>query len=242
MRLPADPSGAILPVLSNRSMAWPPTSWMQSLAAENNQAETAFLRKTSEAGHYGLRWMTPTLEVPLCGHATLASSHVLFEELGVDVDVLRFDTQSGPLTVRRLARRYEMDFPAATPHRIDPPAGLAQAIGAVPLETWSANRLVAVLDNESTVRALRPDLAAIERISADATGERGTLVVTALADPGSRYDIVSRYFAPGSGIPEDPATGGAHCVLAPLFAAKLDVRRCNASRPIRAAAARSKRS
>lgn len=200
---------------------WPDSEWMQRLAAENNQAETAFLLKTKDPGRFGLRWMTPTLEVPLCGHATLGSSHVLFEELRVRADALTFETRSGELIVRRAASGYEMDFPAAPPLKIETPAGLAQAIGAVPVETWSGNRLVAILDSEATVRALRPDIAAIERISAAATDERGTLVVVALADAGSQYDIVSRFFAPGSGIPEDPATGGAHCVLAPLFSAKL---------------------
>jgi PhzF family phenazine biosynthesis protein len=213
--------------------AWPDSAWMQSLASENNQAETAFLLRTSDPARFGLRWMTPTLEVPLCGHATLASSHVLFDELRVAADTLTFDTKSGALTVRRTPGGYEMDFPAAPPHRIETPVGLAEAIGATPLETWSANRLVAILDSEATVRALRPDIAAIERISADATDERGTLVVTALADKGSPFDIVSRFFAPGSGIPEDPATGGAHCVLAPLFSAKLgrSTLRCHQAYP-----------
>jgi PhzF family phenazine biosynthesis protein len=201
--------------------AWPDTSWMRALAAENNQAETAFLLRTADPARFGLRWMTPTMEVPLCGHATLGSSHVLFEELGVATQALTFDTQSGPLIVRRVASGYEMDFPASLPHRIETPAGLAAAIGVEPVETWASNRLVAILDSEATVRALRPDIAAIERISAAATDERGTLVVTALADADTPFDIVSRFFAPGSGIPEDPATGGAHCVLAPLFSGKL---------------------
>src|SRR5271163_2893351 len=103
--------------------AWPDSAWMQALAMENNQAETAFLLRTADPARFGLRWMTPTLEVPLCGHATLASSHVLFEELGTGADALTFDTKSGPLIVRRAASGYEMDFPASPPHRIDTPQG-----------------------------------------------------------------------------------------------------------------------
>jgi PhzF family phenazine biosynthesis protein len=161
------------------------------------------------------------VEVPLCGHATLASGHVLFAELGVAVDTITFDTLSGPLTVARAGEGYEMDFPVLTPHRIETPAGLAEAIGAPVVETWAARFVVAVVDSEATVRALQPDLQAIETICAGETGERGNVLVTALADAGSSYDAVSRFFAPGSGIPEDPTTGSAHCTLAPLMAGKL---------------------
>src|SRR3954454_1710552 len=95
--------------------AWPDAAWMQALAAENNQAETAFLLKTDDPARFGLRWFTPAVEVPLCGHATLASGHVLFTELGAAADLLTFDTQSGPLTVRRKDGAYEMDFPSHPP-------------------------------------------------------------------------------------------------------------------------------
>ena len=201
--------------------AWPESAWMQSLAAENNQAETAFLLKTTVPGRFGLRWMTPALEVPLCGHATLASSHVLFAELGVPVETVTFDTLSGPLMVSRADQGYEMDFPSNPPRRIETPPGLAEAIGASVLETWAARFLVAIVNSEATVRAVRPDLKAIETISAGETGDRGNVSVATFADAGTGYDIVSRFFAPGSGIPEDPTTGGAHCILAPLFSDKL---------------------
>ena len=200
---------------------WPSSEWMQALAAENNQAETSFLLRTAEPGKFGLRWMTPTVEVPLCGHATLASAHILFEELGVTTQTLTFNTLSGPLTVTKASGGYEMDFPALPSRRIETPDGLAEAIGAAPIETWSALYLVAILDKEATVRRLQPDLAAVERLSAAITGERGNLVVAAFADAESDYDVVSRFFAPGSGVPEDPTTGSAHCILAPLFAEKL---------------------
>lgn len=201
--------------------AWPDAAWMQGLAAENNQAETAFLLKTEDPARFGLRWFTPALEVPLCGHATLASGHALFSELGVAGDLLTFDTQSGPLTVRRAGEGYEMDFPAHPPRRVTAPAGLADALGVEPQEVWASTFLVAVLKDEAQVRALAPDLAALKAVASSATGGRGNVGVAALADVGNPYDVVDRFFAPGSGIPEDPATGSFHCILAPLFAEKL---------------------
>jgi PhzF family phenazine biosynthesis protein len=201
--------------------AWPDAAWMQALAAENNQAETAYLLKTGDPARYGLRWFTPALEVPLCGHATLASAHVLFAELGSTAEAITFDTQSGPLIVRRDGGRYGMDFPATLPIRTDCPAGLAEALGVEPQEVWAAQYLVAILTDEAEVRALTPDIAAIKSISGKATCGRGNLIVAAMADAGSPYDVVDRFFAPGSGIPEDPATGSAHCILAPLYAEKL---------------------
>lgn len=212
---------------------WPDAGWMQALAAENNQAETAFLLKTADPARFGLRWMTPAMEVPLCGHATLAAAHVLHAELGSDQATLTFDTLSGPLIVTRVAVGYEMDFPASPPRRIETPAGLAEAIGADPAETWVSHYLVAVLESERAVRDLRPDLAAVQRISIAFTDGRGDLIVTAPADEGSGYDVVSRFFAPGAGVPEDPATGSAHCIIAPLFTDKLGraVLRCHQAYP-----------
>jgi PhzF family phenazine biosynthesis protein len=201
--------------------AWRDAAWMQALAAENNQAETAYLLTTDDPARFGLRWFTPALEVPLCGHATLAAAHVLFAELGVTADRITFDTKSGPLTVKRLGERYEMDFPASVPKQTGAPEGLVEALGATPAEVWAGSYLVAVFDSEAAVRALKPDLAALETIAGEATGGRGNLSAAALADAGSGYDVVSRFFAPGSGIPEDPATGSAHCILSPLFAGKL---------------------
>ncbi|WP_372786868.1 PhzF family phenazine biosynthesis protein [Phenylobacterium sp.] len=201
--------------------AWRDAAWMQALAAENNQAETAFLLKTDDPARFGLRWFTPALEVPLCGHATLASGHVLFSELGLGADRLTFDTKSGALTVRRAGEGYEMDFPAQPPTQVDTPAGLAEALGVEPLEVWASAYLVAVLKDEAQVRAAKPDLVALEAVSSAATGGRGNVGVAALADAGKPYDVVDRFFAPGSGIPEDPATGSLHCILSPLFAEKL---------------------
>ncbi len=201
--------------------AWPDAGWMQSLAAENNQAETAYLLKTGDVGRFGLRWFTPTVEAPLCGHATLASGHALFTEMGFAADRVTFDTLSGPLTVARAASGYEMDFPADMPVRVPVPSGLAEALGAEPLEVWTAQYLVAVLADESAIRGLAPNIAALKDMSSGATRRRGNVAVTAAAATGQPYDVVSRFFAPGSGIQEDPATGSLHCVLAPLFHEKL---------------------
>jgi PhzF family phenazine biosynthesis protein len=201
--------------------AWPDAAWMQALAQENNQAETAYLLKTGDPARFGLRWFTPALEVPLCGHATLASAHVLFTELDFAGQAITFDTRSGPLIVRRASEGYAMDFPATMPKRTPCPDGLAEALGMEPEEVWAAQYLVAILKDEAAVRRLSPDIAAIHRISGEVTGGRGNLIVAAQADESSPYDVVDRFFAPGSGIPEDPATGSAHCILAPLYADKL---------------------
>jgi PhzF family phenazine biosynthesis protein len=200
--------------------AWPDAVWMQALAAENNQAETAFLLKTDDPARFGLRWFTPALEVPLCGHATLAAGHVLFSELGLDAGTITFETKSGALTVRRAGELYEMDFPAQPPARCEV-AGLAEALGVEPVEVWASNFVVAILADEAAVRAVKPDLIALERVSGAHTGSRGNVGVAALADPGRPYDVVDRFFAPGSGIPEDPTTGSFHCIVTPLFADKL---------------------
>jgi PhzF family phenazine biosynthesis protein len=201
--------------------AWPDAAWMQALAAENNQAETAFLLRTEDPARFGLRWFTPALEVPLCGHATLASGHALMSELELAAEAITFDTKSGPLTVRRAGEGYEMDFPAQAPRRIETPPGLAEALGVAPQEVWAASFLVAVLSDEAQVRAVKPDLVALQRVSSAATQGRGNVGVAAIADAGRPYDVVDRFFAPGSGIPEDPATGSLHCILTPLFAEKL---------------------
>jgi PhzF family phenazine biosynthesis protein len=201
--------------------AWPSDAWMQALAAENNQAETAYLLKTDDPARFGLRWFTPALEAPLCGHATLAAAHMLFAELGVDVPLLTFDTLSGPLTVKRAGDGLEMDFPADPPRQTDVPAGLAEALGAEPVEVWAGAYLIAILADEAAVRGLKPDLAALNRIGGEATGGPGQTVVVALADAGQPYAVVSRFFAPAFGIPEDPTTGSAHCILTPLYGDKL---------------------
>jgi predicted PhzF superfamily epimerase YddE/YHI9 len=185
---------------------------LQAIAAENNLAETAFL--VPEGRDYRLRWFTPTVEVPLCGHATLASAAAVMERLEPGRQVVVFHTLSGPLTVKRTASGYAMDFPIRPSDIVPPPPGLADALGVVPLEVLSDHfNYIALLPSAECVRELAPDIPAIGRL------DRSGLVVTAPGDAG--YDFVSRYFAPAKGIPEDPVTGGAHCALVPYWAKRL---------------------
>lgn len=199
---------------------WPSADWMQALAKENNQAETAFLLRIADPARFGLRWFTPGMEVDLCGHATLASAHVLLTELGLEASSLTFDTRSGALIVSRAAGGYEMNFPADPPRRTTVPEGLAEALGAVPVEVWAGRYLVAVMADATAVRAVAPDIRALAAIQGEA-GEMGQVIVSALADPSDDVDVVDRFFAPGCGVDEDPATGSAHCILGPLYADKL---------------------
>jgi PhzF family phenazine biosynthesis protein len=185
---------------------------LRQIAAENNVPETAFL--VPDGDNYRLRWFTPTVEVPLCGHATLASAAVVMERLQPGRTTVTFDSASGPLTVRRMGDRYVMNFPVRVPRSIPLPARLAEALGIEPVETLDdGGKSIAVLQDMEAVRGLAPDIAAIARL------DRPGVVVTAQGD--QRWDCVSRYFAPAKGIPEDPVTGGAHCGLAPYWSARL---------------------
>jgi len=200
---------------------WPSDDWMQALAKENNQAETAFLLRTADPARFGLRWFTPGMEVDLCGHATLASAHVLLAETGLEAGAVTFDSRSGPLIVRRATSGYEMDFPADPPRRCTTaPAGLTEALGVQPVELWAGRYLVAVLADAAAVHAVSPDIRALASIRGDA-GETGQVIVCALAGASDDVDVVDRFFAPGCGVDEDPATGSAHCILGPLYAEKL---------------------
>jgi predicted PhzF superfamily epimerase YddE/YHI9 len=188
---------------------FPDEALLQALAAENNLSETAFLVPDGEA--YRIRWFTPKVEVLLCGHATLASAAVVMERLHPGREGVRFLSASGPLDVRRAAPGYEMDFPMRHCTPITPPAGLAAALGAAPVETvWDGSNFLVRLAAPEIVRGLAPDLAAIALLPA------AGVIVT--ADGDDDHDIVSRYFAPAKGIAEDPVTGGAHCGLAPFWA------------------------
>jgi len=191
---------------------FPDDAVMQALAAENNLAETAFLVR--EGADYRLRWFTPVTEVPLCGHATLASAAVVMERLEPGRKSVVFQSKSGPLTVTREGAGYVLDFPARPVEKTPPPAGFAEALGCEPVEVLvNAFNYMAVLESASVVRRLAPEMSAIARL--DRTG----VIVTAAGD--GDYDCVSRYFAPAKGIPEDPVTGAAHCMLAPYWAARL---------------------
>jgi len=188
-------------------------SVLQAIALENNLAETAFLVR--QGAEWELRWFTPTVEVPLCGHATLASSWVVMERLDPGSTLVVFHTLSGPLTVRRNGSAFVMDFPARTNTPIDLRNDVDEALGTRVTELLHDEfNYVAVLDSAETVRRLAPNLKAIR----DLEGVVG-VIVTARGDNG--YDCVSRYFAPAKGIDEDPVTGGAHCALTPFWSARL---------------------
>ena len=190
-------------------------SWMQSVATEMNLSETAFLHREGE--DWRLRWFTPAAEVALCGHATLASAHHLWEDGHLPTDrEARFHTASGLLTARRSDDTIEMDFPAKPAEDAAAPDGLAEALGAEPRYVGRSQfDLLILLESESAVRALEPDMAGLKAIDA-----RG-VIVTAQADAGRSYDFVSRFFGPAVGVDEDPVTGSAHCVLAPYWTARL---------------------
>jgi predicted PhzF superfamily epimerase YddE/YHI9 len=193
--------------------------WMQRVAAEMNLSETAFLFPGPETGRYGLRWFTPTVEVELCGHATLASAHVLFsEDLAGPGQPVCFDSASGPLAARPGADgAIWLDFPATPAAPVDPPGGLLAALGAGAARWVGLGRFdyLVELEDEAAVRDLAPDVRRLGGL-----GSRGVIVTAAAAGPGG-YDFVSRYFAPGAGIDEDPVTGSAHCALGPFWAGRL---------------------
>ncbi len=200
--------GILLP--SARLQAWLPDATLQAIAEENNLSETAYF--VPEADGYRLRWFTPTVEVDLCGHATLASAFVLYEHLGYAQPEIRFHTRSGVLTAAKTANGFSMVFPASMPVACATPPALTAALGKAPRQTLAASNYVAVYDSEEEIRALRPDFAKFHAL--DLHG----VVVTA---PGREVDFVSRFFAPKFGINEDPVTGSAHCQLMPYWAAQL---------------------
>jgi PhzF family phenazine biosynthesis protein len=188
--------------------------WMQGLAAEMNLSETAYL--VPRDGGFDLRWFTPTVEVDLCGHATLASAHVLLEQARVAPGAdIAFHTRSGVLSARGQAGRVELDFPSYDVALVEIPEGLEAALGARALNVARSEiNFLVELDDAPTVRDLRPDIAALREVEVD------VVCVTARSDD-DRYDFVSRSFGPRFGIDEDPVTGSAHCVLAPWWSGRL---------------------
>lgn len=200
---------------------WPADALMQSIAQENNVGATAFLVAGGDGGPFGLRWFTPSVEVPLCGHATLAAAHVLFTEMQTVSSSASFETRSGPLSVQRLGGGYELSLPMQHARRVPTPPGLSTALGAEPLEVWAGAYLIALLGTAEEVRTLRPDLEALHEISLSEGGQ-GNVGVAAIELPGSRHQVVDRFFAPGYGIPEDPATGSFHGLLTPILAPRFE--------------------
>lgn len=192
-----------------------PAALMQQIAAENNLAETAFIVPRSAPAEYDIRWFTPAVEIDLCGHATLASAHVLFTHLELAGSEVTFHSQSGPLRVtRETDGRLTLDFPLRPPQELTThPTGLVDGLRATPLHVLAARDLLVVFNTEAEVRALHPDYARIAAL------EYVGVIATA---PGSNgVDFVSRFFAPRVGVPEDPVTGSAHSTLIPYWAQKL---------------------
>jgi PhzF family phenazine biosynthesis protein len=189
---------------------WLDDATLQAIAAENNLSETAFFVR--EENGLRLRWFTPVCEVDLCGHATLAAAMVWMNHIEPGAGDVRFHSQSGELQVRRDGDLYSLDFPARPPQRVQPPSGLISTLGVEPEEVWKSRDYLAVYPTEQHVRALTPDMARLAALDLFA------VIVTA---PGKAVDFVSRFFAPGQGIPEDPVTGSAHCTLVPYWSNRL---------------------
>jgi PhzF family phenazine biosynthesis protein len=201
--------------------------WMQDAAAEMHLSATAYLVRAADG--YSLRWFTPTIEVPLCGHGTLASAHALWEEGAIAPnESARFHTKSGLLTAERKGELIELDFPAVREERFDPPAGLLESLGVSDPIYVGRNKLdfLVEVSSEDTLRGLTPDHGQLRKVPV-----RGVIVTARASTPD--LDFVSRFFAPGSGIDEDPVTGSAHCCLTPYWSArlgKMEMRAYQASR------------
>jgi PhzF family phenazine biosynthesis protein len=194
---------------------WPDPQIMQNIAAENNLAETAFFVRQGEG--FEIRWFTPTIEVDLCGHATLASAHVIFHYLDFKGEVIKLQSRSGELRVIQSRDLLTLDFPATPPKPTDIPYQLAEALNAAPKTVYRSRDLLALFEKEEEIASLRPNFGLLLEVlnKQDCMG----LIATA---PGHRSDFVSRFFAPPAGIDEDPVTGSAHTTLAPFWAGRLD--------------------
>ncbi len=179
---------------------------LQAIAAENNLSETAFLAPAGDG--YELRWFSPSMEIDLCGHATLASAHAVFEYIDPDARQVLFSTKSGDLSVVRKDNLLIMNFPSRHPEPCEAPEGIAEILGAAPRETLKARDLMVIFDNEEQIRDMTPDIRAIEELDYFA------VIVTAT---GRKSDFVSRFFAPRAGVSEDPVTGSAHSTLIPYW-------------------------
>nr|AIA10552.1 phenazine biosynthesis-like protein [uncultured bacterium] len=192
---------------------WLPQEVMQKIALENNLSETAFFVKKN--GVYEIRWFTPTIEIDLCGHATLASAFVIFNQLGETESVINLHShRSGNLSVEKQGDVLVLDFPSHPPVECELPAAVAEAVGAAPAKSWEAqgNMLLLLFESEDEIKTLQPDMSALSRLEFD------EVIVTA---KGADADFVSRLFAPRIGIPEDPVTGATHCSLIPYWAEQL---------------------
>jgi len=190
---------------------WLDDNQLQAIAAENNLPETAYIVRQGE--HYEIRWFTPEQEIDLCGHATLASAFVIFRHLEPQRKAVTFHSKSGSLPVTKEEDRVCLDFPARAPVACSVSEGLLTALGGNPVEVLCSRDYLVVYESEEQLRRLRPDMAVLKTL------DRLGVIVTA---PAQSVDFVSRFFAPGAGIPEDPVTGSAHCTLIPYWARRLD--------------------
>lgn len=195
--------------------AWLSDTLMQAVATENNLSETAFF--VPQADGYHLRWFTPVSEIEMCGHATLAAAYVLFECLGYTGEKIRFATLSGELTVQRAGQELMMDFPARPPTDCVAPAALLAGLKATPAAVLAADDYIAVFADPEQVRTMQPEQAELARLDL-----RGVIVTAAGQGVDQDVDFISRFFGPKYGIPEDPATGSAHCALAPYWGKRLN--------------------
>lgn len=198
------------PAIVYRLDSWLPDALMQSIAAEHNLAETAFLVHELQGWH--IRWFTPTTEVPLCGHATLASAYVLFNVYEEPASRINFISRSGPLSVSREDDRLWLDFPTSVPSLISDNASITQALGVDALAVLGTDKLLVVLESEQAVLDCRPNMAALAKLP-----WLGAIVTAR----GVQHDFISRFFAPAIGVDEDPVTGAAHCSLIPYWAERL---------------------
>ncbi len=190
---------------------------LQKIATENNLPETAFFTKNSFG--FDIRWFTPETEIDLCGHATLAAAHVLFNHYGFNKKQVVFDSKSGTLKVTKKGDMLCLDFPANNPDRVEPPAQLEAALGAKPLEVYKSRDILAIFENENEIKNITPDFELLKQIEC-----MGVIV----SSKGNNCDFVSRFFAPSVGINEDPVTGSAHTILIPYWAKKLNKNKMHA--------------
>jgi PhzF family phenazine biosynthesis protein len=197
---------------------WLPDETLQHIASENNLSETAFLVK--QDGYYDLRWFTPAMEIDLCGHATLASAFVLFEDAEKATDCIRFKTMSGMMLATRENDVYYLDFPARPVTPCPVYTTFEKALGVTPVATYKAVDFLVLVENEEVLKSINPDFATLKQLRKEAGLDNGSfgIIVTA---KGTDCDFVSRFFAPNLGINEDPVTGRAHCSLIPYWSERL---------------------
>ena len=195
---------------------WLPSEQMLKIAQENNLAETAFCLQKKDT--FFIKWFTPEIEMDLCGHATLATAHVLFQYHHPELDLLRFQSNSGALTVGREGEYYQLDFPSRDPKPTELPAVILEGIGLAPQAVFKARDYVLLYDTQEQIESIQPDEALLNTINIDPGG----IIVTA---PGNEVDFVSRFFTPQASIFEDPVTGSAHCSLIPFWSKRLNKQR-----------------